>query len=98
LHPCRYTFTLHGCRLASSGASAGAFRSIDAGRRPFVRVSTMSGSQYFAAGEQAVFLLGENIAFPGKDPIVTDYNYTNSYKYANESTYMCVLRGWWLLS
>ena len=81
-----YSFQLNGCSMMS-GDTSGNFTSVDAGRKGFVRVAKPYG-QYFTSGV-AEFLLGENIAFPGPDPILrANYNYTQQYPYADQSTYM----------
>eukprot|EP00038_Savillea_parva_P025264 m.46951 g.46951 ORF g.46951 m.46951 type:complete len:805 (+) comp6825_c0_seq1:178-2592(+) len=83
--PAQWTWTLTGC--SAGGSTTGTFNVVaDGSHRPFVRVS--EGGHYFAAGDAPVFLLGQDIVFPGRDPILTTYNYTNLYKYANWSTYM----------
>ena len=82
-----YSFRLHGCRAMAGNSSGGDFISVDAGRKGFVRVAQPHG-QYFTSGV-AEFLLGENMAFPGPDPILrADYNYTQRYPYAGQRTYM----------
>lgn len=82
----QYQFRLVGCSMSVSGLRSGSFDVVDSSRGPFVHVA--SGGQFFEAGGQPVFLLGENMVFPGRDPIITSYNYTDFYKYANQSTYM----------
>ena len=84
-----YTFTLHGATTAS-GATSGTLR-VATGRRDSVAgfASVAPGQQFFRAGDSSpLFLLGENIPFPGPDPILTTYNYTNLYPAAHAGTYM----------
>ena len=75
----RYTFTLAGATLPSGGTT-GEFDAVAEGAQPgFVRVAP--GKQYFQRDTgELVYVLGENMAFPGRDPILTTYNYTNDYK------------------
>lgn len=45
----------------------------------FARVAP--NGQFFETSDNAtLYLLGENIVFPGRDPILTTYNYTRNYK------------------
>eukprot|EP00041_Stephanoeca_diplocostata_P017044 m.339071 g.339071 ORF g.339071 m.339071 type:complete len:346 (+) comp20575_c0_seq3:99-1136(+) len=53
----------------------------------FARVSP--NRQFFETSDNStLYLLGENIVFPGRDPILTTYNYTLKYKYAHWGTFM----------
>lgn len=65
-----WTWKLHGCTVA--GVTEGSFVAVSTGRRSFVRVA--NNGQFFSAGDVPIFLLGQDIVFPGRDPILTTYN------------------------
>jgi hypothetical protein len=52
--------------------TSGMFTVVNSRNKPFVRVA--KNKQHFAAGDDLVFLLGQDIVFPGRDPILTTYN------------------------
>jgi hypothetical protein len=82
-----YTYRVHGATTAAE-CTSGRLRVSGGSDVPgFATVGR--GQQYFRAGNSTqLFLLGENIVFPGPDPILTTYNYTNLYPAAHMGTYM----------
>ena len=86
--PGTYTYTLHGATGVDGATTSGTVRVSDGGDT-LGFASVAPGQQYFRAGDSApLFLLGENIVFPGPDPILTDYNYTSRYPAAHTGTFM----------
>jgi|EP01047_Picozoa_sp_COSAG01_P011738 hypothetical protein len=74
-----WKFTLHGAIDTAHGMASGSLHVVGEGRRSSHGFASVApGQQYFRAGNSTpLFLLGENIVFPGPDPILTTYNYTN---------------------
>ena len=72
-----YHFTLRGATTAH-GTASGSLHVVEGTHSIPGFASVAPGQQYFRAGNSTpLFLLGENIVFPGPDPILTTYNYTN---------------------
>lgn len=71
--PGHYTYELHGATAMDGRTTSGSVEVHEAGGA-LGFASVAPGRQHFRAGESTpLFLLGENIVFPGPDPILTTY-------------------------